>query len=81
MSLQRCVAKVNCFRLLLVCRRAAALRTFMTAGISSAKSPEALGRVVDRGAVAHVAIWNRLLTSDEVDRIWSEGLAELGLSP
>ena len=39
-----------------------------------------IGKTAFRGAIAHVAIWNRLLTNNEVDRIWSEGLAELGLS-
>jgi hypothetical protein len=47
--------------------------------------PIAIGGSIDktafRGAVAHVALWNRLLTAAEIERIWSEGLAELRLTP
>lgn len=34
-----------------------------------------------KGSIAHVAIWNRLLSSAEIESIWSEGLAELQDTP
>jgi hypothetical protein len=30
------------------------------------------------GAIAHLAIWNRLLSQDEIDSIWAQGAADLG---
>jgi hypothetical protein len=45
----------------------------------------AIGGSIDktafRGAVAHVALWNRLLTATEIEGIWSAGLTELRLTP
>jgi len=32
------------------------------------------------GAVAHLAIWNRLLPQDEIDSIWTQGAADLGIT-
>ena len=34
-----------------------------------------------KGSIAHVAIWNRLLSSDEITSIWTEGQAELRDTP
>jgi hypothetical protein len=34
-----------------------------------------------KGAIAHVAIWNRLLSQDEIASIWAEGTAELRAMP
>jgi hypothetical protein len=30
------------------------------------------------GAIAHLAIWNRLLAQDEIDSMWTQGAADLG---
>jgi hypothetical protein len=38
-------------------------------------------RIAYKGSIAHVAIWNRLLSSDEISSIWSEGLTELQDTP
>ena len=40
-----------------------------------------IGKTAFQGAVAHVALWNRLLMDNEVERIWAEGLAELRRTP
>lgn len=37
-----------------------------------------INKTAFRGAVAHVALWNRLLSHNEIVAIWSEGIAELG---
>jgi hypothetical protein len=29
------------------------------------------------GAIAHLAIWNRLLTQDEIDSMWTQGSTDL----
>ncbi len=29
------------------------------------------------GAIAHLALWNRLLSQDEIDSIWAQGAADL----
>jgi hypothetical protein len=34
-----------------------------------------------KGSIAHVALWNRLLTSAEIAAIWAEGLTELRGTP
>ncbi len=31
-----------------------------------------------KGAIAHLAPWNRLLSQDEIDAIWTQGAADLG---
>ena len=31
-----------------------------------------------QGAIAHLAIWNRLLSNDEIASIWSAGASDLG---
>jgi hypothetical protein len=31
-----------------------------------------------KGSIAHVAIWNRLLSGDEIATIWSAGASDLG---
>jgi hypothetical protein len=33
------------------------------------------------GAIAQLAIWNRLLAQDEIDAIWTQGSADLGTTP
>jgi len=33
------------------------------------------------GAIAHFAIWNRLLAQDEIDSIWTQGSADLQAAP
>jgi hypothetical protein len=33
------------------------------------------------GAIAHLAVWNRLLSQDEIDSIWTQGAADLGVAP
>ena len=33
------------------------------------------------GSIAHLAIWNRLLSQDEIASIWTEGDAELKATP
>jgi hypothetical protein len=33
------------------------------------------------GAIAHLAIWNRLLAQDEIDSIWTQGSADLQAAP
>jgi hypothetical protein len=47
--------------------------------------PIAIGGSIDktafRGAVAHVALWDRLLTVTEIEGIWSAGQAELRVTP
>jgi hypothetical protein len=32
------------------------------------------------GAVAHLVIWNRLLSQDEIDSIRTQGAADLGIT-
>jgi hypothetical protein len=34
-----------------------------------------------KGSIAHVAIWNRLLSSDEITSIWTAGQTELRGTP
>ena len=34
-----------------------------------------------KGPIAHLAIWNRLLSQDEIASIWAEGDAELRATP
>ena len=34
-----------------------------------------------KGSIAHVAIWNRLLSSSEIMSIWTEGQTELRVTP
>jgi hypothetical protein len=34
-----------------------------------------------KGSIAHLAIWNRLLSPDEIASIWAEGDAELRVTP
>ena len=36
-----------------------------------------IGKTAFRGSIAHVALWNRLLNAEEIDRIWNAGLAKL----
>lgn len=36
-----------------------------------------INKTAFRGAIAHVALWNRLLSHNEIVAIWSEGMAEL----
>jgi hypothetical protein len=33
------------------------------------------------GAIAHLAIWNRLLAQNEIDSMWTQGAADLGTAP
>jgi hypothetical protein len=33
------------------------------------------------GAIAHLAIWNRLLSQDEIDSMWTQGAADLAAAP
>jgi hypothetical protein len=33
------------------------------------------------GAIAHLAVWNRLLSQDEIASIWTQGAADLGVTP
>jgi hypothetical protein len=33
------------------------------------------------GAIAHLAIWNRLLSQDEIDSMWTQGTADLQAAP
>jgi hypothetical protein len=33
------------------------------------------------GAIAHLAVWNRLLSQDEIDSIWTQGAADLQATP
>ena len=40
-----------------------------------------INKTAFRGSVAHVALWNRLLSQNEIVSIWSAGLAELGQMP
>jgi hypothetical protein len=39
-----------------------------------------IGKTGFLGGVGHLALWNRLLTSTEINGIWSEGMAELGVT-
>jgi hypothetical protein len=34
-----------------------------------------------KGAIAHLAIWNRLLSQDEIDSMWMQGIADLQATP
>jgi hypothetical protein len=34
-----------------------------------------------RGAIAHLAIWNRLLSQEEIDSMWMQGTADLQATP
>jgi hypothetical protein len=34
-----------------------------------------------KGAIAHLAIWNRLLSQDEIDSMWMQGTADLQATP
>jgi hypothetical protein len=34
-----------------------------------------------KGALAHVAIWNRLLSAAEITSIWTEGANDLSITP
>ncbi len=33
------------------------------------------------GAIAHLALWNRLLSQDEIDQMWTQGSADLQATP
>jgi hypothetical protein len=50
----------------------------------AAKGPLSVGGTAEtgfKGAVAHLAIWNRLLLQDEIDSMWTRGTADLQAAP
>jgi hypothetical protein len=39
------------------------------------------GKTAFNGAIAHLAIWNRLLSQEEIDSMWTQGVADLSAAP
>jgi hypothetical protein len=50
----------------------------------AANGPVSVGGTAEtgfNGAIAHLAIWNRLLSQDEIDSMWTQGTADLQAAP